>query len=446
MPGSRVLIAEDEILVAKDIRDALLHLGHEVVEIVSSGEDAVEKTGRSKPDLILMDIVLQGTVDGIEAARLIRERFGVPIIFLTAFSDDATLNRAKVTAPFGYLLKPVEERDLKATIEVALYKARLDRELSEREKWMGTILRSIEESVIAVDERGRVTYLNAPAEALTGWGLSEAAGRPLEEVVRTTPEISDLPESEFQLTRKDGRVAGVETRISPIQGAPGGQSGRIVILRDISLRRRAEDELIKSWERLRSGLSAAVLAMSLTIEMRDPYTAGHQRRVGQLASAIAKDMGLHKDQIEGIRLAGDIHDIGKIHIPVEILSKPGRLTAAEFAYIQTHAKAGYEILKSIEFPWPIAQIVYQHHERINGSGYPNRLKMREIMLEARIMSVADVVEAMSSHRPYRPAPGIHKALEEITQNMDKLYDSDVVKACNGLFESGRFVFEETKPQ
>jgi len=446
MPGSRILIAEDEILVAKDIRDALLHLGHQVVEIVSSGEDAVEKTGRSKPDLILMDIVLQGTIDGIEAARLIRERFGVPIIFLTAFSDDATLNRAKVTAPFGYLLKPVEERDLKATIEVALYKSRLDRELSEREKWMGTILRSIEESVIAVDERGRVTYLNAPAEELTGWGLSEAAGRQLEDVVRTTPGINDLPEGEFQLTRKDGRVAGVETRISPIQGAPGGQSGRIVILRDISLRQRAEDELIKSWERLRSGLSAAVLALSLTIETRDPYTAGHQRRVGQLAAAIAKDMGLHKDQIEGIRLAGDIHDIGKIHIPAEILSKPGRLTAAEFAYIQTHAQAGYEILKSIEFPWPIAQIVCQHHERINGSGYPNRLKMHEIMLEARIMSVADVVEAMSSHRPYRPAPGIHKALEEITQNMDKLYDSDVVKACFGLFESGRFVFEETKPQ
>jgi len=207
---------------------------------------------------------------------------------------------------------------------------------------------------------------------------------------------------------------------------------------ELAERKRVEVELQDSLRRLRTALEGTIRAIALTVETRDPYTAGHQRRVADLARAIATKMGLPKDQIDGIRMAGAIHDIGKVSIPGEILSKPGRLTDIEFNLIKTHPQIGYEILKSIDFPWPVAQIVLQHHERINGSGYPAGLTGEEILLEARILGVADVVEAMSSHRPYRSALGIDKALEEISRNKGILYDPDVVNACLELLTKNGF--------
>jgi putative nucleotidyltransferase with HDIG domain len=172
--------------------------------------------------------------------------------------------------------------------------------------------------------------------------------------------------------------------------------------------------------------------------MRDPYTAGHQRRVTVLACAIAEQMGISEEQFDGLRLAGLVHDIGKFNVPVEILNKPGRITETELNIIKTHAEAGYNVLKEIEFPWPVARIVLQHHERLDGSGYPQGLKDNGIMLEARILAVADVVEAMASHRPYRPALGIEVALEEITMNKGILYDPAVSDVCMRLFTEKGF--------
>lgn len=199
-------------------------------------------------------------------------------------------------------------------------------------------------------------------------------------------------------------------------------------------------ELQESMEKLRKALEGSVRSIALTVEMRDPYTAGHQLRVADLASAIAKEMELSEDQVEGLRMASMIHDIGKISIPAEILSKPGPITDIEFDLIKAHAQTGYDILKTIEFPWPIDRIVLQHHERTNGSGYPLGLSSEDIILEARILGVADVVEAMASHRPYRPALGIDKALEEISKNKGVLYDPVVVEACLRLFEEKGFDF------
>ncbi|UCF85682.1 MAG: response regulator [Desulfobacteraceae bacterium] len=195
-----------------------------------------------------------------------------------------------------------------------------------------------------------------------------------------------------------------------------------------------------SMEKLGKALEGSILAIANTVETRDPYTAGHQQRVADLASAIAKEMGLPNDQIYGIRMGGVIHDLGKISIPAEILSKPGRITEIEFNLIKTHPRVGYDILKTIEFPWPIAQMVLQHHERTDGSGYPSGLSGEEILLEARILGVADVVEAMASHRPYRPARGIDKALKEISKNKGLLYDPDVVKVCLRLFKEKDYEF------
>lgn len=206
-------------------------------------------------------------------------------------------------------------------------------------------------------------------------------------------------------------------------------------------RNQAEERLQHSLEKLRRAMEGIVQAMAVTVEKRDPYTAGHQRRVANLACAIAKEMGLSADQIDGIRMAGLIHDLGKIAVPAEILSKPTRLTDIEFSLIKTHAQAGYEMLDTIDFPWPIAQMVHQHHERIDGSGYPKGLSGEDILVEARILGVADVVEAIASHRPYRPARGIDKALDEISQNKSTLYDPEVVNACLKVLSEKGFKFE-----
>lgn len=214
------------------------------------------------------------------------------------------------------------------------------------------------------------------------------------------------------------------------------------LIKEIEYRENVEKELLATNIKLNKLLNDTVTGLVSAIEFRDPYTAGHQRRVTQLATAIAREMELPKDQLDCIRIAAMIHDIGKINIPVEILSKPGVINKYELELMQNHPQAGYDILKEIDFPWPIAKAVHQHHERLDGSGYPNGLKGDEILLEARIIYVADVVEAMSSHRPYRAALGIKKALEELEINKGKLYDVDIVDACLKLFNEDNFKFEK----
>jgi HD-GYP domain-containing protein (c-di-GMP phosphodiesterase class II) len=207
----------------------------------------------------------------------------------------------------------------------------------------------------------------------------------------------------------------------------------INLQQELADRKRAEEELQTTLESLRKAVGTTIQVLVSAVEVRDPYTAGHQIRSADLARAIATDMGLCQNKIEGIRMAGSIHDIGKLSIPAEILSKPNTLTEIEFSLIKEHAQSGYEMLKNVESPWPLAQIVYQHHERMDGSGYPRNLKGNEFLMEARIMAVADVVEAIASHRPYRPAFGIEAALEEIEKNKGILYDNAVVDTCLRLF-------------
>lgn len=199
-------------------------------------------------------------------------------------------------------------------------------------------------------------------------------------------------------------------------------------------------ELLESEKKLKTNLLDSIATLAAIVEMRDPYTAGHQRRVAELAVAIAKTLQLPAEQVEGIHLASVVHDIGKIRVPAEILNKPGRLTRLEFELIKEHAQNGYEILKTIDFPWPIAQIVWQHHERLDGSGYPRALVSEQILLEAKILVVADVVESMISHRPYRAALGLDAALEEITINKGKLFDTLIVDTCVTLFRELDFHF------
>jgi putative nucleotidyltransferase with HDIG domain len=183
------------------------------------------------------------------------------------------------------------------------------------------------------------------------------------------------------------------------------------------------------------------MAAANTLEFRDPYTAGHQRRVGELAKSLAQELGCSDEEVEGVYLAGLIHDLGKVAVPAEILSKPSKLSRLEFDLIKLHSQVGYDILKDITFPWPIAEIVRQHHERLDGSGYPQGLTEKDILFESRILAVADVVEAMSSHRPYRPGLGVENSLHELAKRRGKLFEVRIVDACFDLFQQQKFSFD-----
>ncbi|HER25223.1 MAG TPA: PAS domain S-box protein [Candidatus Atribacteria bacterium] len=227
----------------------------------------------------------------------------------------------------------------------------------------------------------------------------------------------------------------------PYINKEGKINGVISLAKDITEQRNTEQKLQETLQRLQKTMTAVLDTISRIVEAKDPYTAGHQRRVSQLATAIALELNLPQDQLEGIRISSLIHDIGKIGIPIEILSKPTKLSDIEFSLIKAHPQLGYDILKSIDFAYPIAQIVLQHHERLDGSGYPEGLEGDNILFEAKIIGVADTVEAMSSHRPYRPALDIDIALEEISQNRGILYDPEVVDVCLKLFKEKGFKFE-----
>ena len=249
----------------------------------------------------------------------------------------------------------------------------------------------------------------------------------------------EIPPVEYRLIRKDGAVRWVSDTTILFKDATGNLLSYDGVIKDITEQKIAGQKIQQYLTQLQSSLMSTVEVATVLCEMRDPYTAGHERRVAEIAAAIGFELGLGEMQIKGLRVAGQLHDIGKIHIPAEILSKPGKISGAEYLLIKEHAKAGYDVLKAVEFPWPVAEVAWQHHERMDGSGYPRGLKGDEILLEARIMSVADVVEAMASHRPYRPGHGIDKALAEIERGSGTVYDSAVAEACLRLFREQCFV-------
>ncbi len=246
---------------------------------------------------------------------------------------------------------------------------------------------------------------------------------------------------ETEFYRKDGSRFWVSLNMQSIRDDKGRLLYYQGICEEITLKKRMEEERQQGVDRLRKALGGTVKAIASVVETRDPYTAGHQRRVADLARTIATEMGLESDRIEGLRVAGMIHDIGKISVPAEILSKPTKLTEIEFSLIKNHVQCGYDILKEIDFPWPIARMVLEHHEKMNGSGYPQGLSGDKLLIESRIITVADVVEAIASHRPYRPGLGIATALDEITKNRALLYDSAVVDVCLSLFNEKGYKME-----
>ena len=314
----------------------------------------------------------------------------------------------------------------------------------EQLRGQALIFENIHDGIIMTDLEGNIMSWNPAAERMFGYYqdevLRKTIGMLATKVLKGTLRDGRWT-GEIDFIRKDGTDGVCETTVIPLRDGRGTITAVIEVCRDITVRKRSEESLQQSYDQLRETLIATVNTLASTIEMKDPYTADHQRRVTILACAIAEEMGLTDDQFDGLRMAGLIHDLGKINVPAEILSKPGRINEIEFSIIRFHPQICHDILRTIDLPWPVAEIVLQHHERLDGSGYPHGLKGDEIMLEARILAVADVVEAMASHRPYRPALGIELALQEITKNKGTLYDPGVVDICVKLFSTKRFTFE-----
>lgn len=312
---------------------------------------------------------------------------------------------------------------------------------------------AMQDSVSVLDASGVVLRCNRASTDLAGVTYDGLLGRPCYSAYHPDSQsfIADCPHqrarqsgrTESTILRQDGRW--LRETFQPAQDARGSFAGGIHVVSDISELKQTEERLIESLAQQRAMSEEVIGAIAGIVELRDPYTAGHQRRVSELASAIAAELGLDEDTVAGVRVAGMVHDVGKVMVPSEILSKPGRLSETEFALIKMHAEAGHEILRAIEFPWPVAEVARQHHERLDGSGYPRGLAGERILLQARILAVADVVEAMASHRPYRPALGLEVALAEIESGSGRLYDASAVKACARVFAEGNFSLEERSP-
>jgi PAS domain S-box-containing protein len=330
----------------------------------------------------------------------------------------------------------------------------MEEALRQSEEKYRTIIENIQDGYFEVDLAGKFTFFNEslceiygyPKEELLDMNNRQYADK--ENAKKVFDAFNEIYKTgitgsifEYEIIRKDGTRRQIEVSASLKKNSSGKPIGFRGISRDITERKRAEEQLQQTLESLRKSVGATIQVMVSAVEMRDPYTAGHQIRTADLARIIATEMGLPKEKIDGIRMAGSIHDIGKISIPAEILTKPTKLTDIEFSLIKEHSHSGYEMLKDVESPWPLAQIVYQHHERMDGSGYPRNLKGNEILIEARIMAVADVVEAMASHRPYRPGLGIDAALAEIEKNKGTIYDNTVANACLKLFREKGYQFK-----
>ena len=446
----RVLIVDDSeddgLLLVRNLKNGGFSPSYEQVDTSEAMSKALDN---QTWDVILCDNSMP-TLDAASALELYKDKgLDLPFIIVSGTIADETAVAAMKAGAHDYIMKG----------NLARLSSAIDRELREaknrQERRITEIqLRKSEEKYRALFEDSRdAIYLNNQEGELIDFNLStlELFGYSREEMLGTNTksvfvnpdkyerrqdEIAkkgSVREFKAKLRKKDGTEMDCLITSTVRQAKDKSKLGYQGMIRDISELVSSRKQIEKTLNDLRKALGGTIEAMALTVETRDPYTAGHQRRVANLARSIASEMGVSKAQIQGVRMAGVIHDIGKISVPGEILSKPGNISQNELGIIKEHPQVGYNILKTVDFPWPIAQIVLQHHERMDGSGYPNGISGENILLEARILAVADVVEAMASHRPYRAALGINLALNEISKNCGSSYDSKVVDACLRLF-------------
>jgi len=464
-----------------------------------NGKEALERLQEESFDLIISDILMP-VMDGFQLCWECKTKAqwrDIPFIFYTAtYTEKKDEAFALALGADRFVVKPQDpERLLEILKEVlagttvaaakdrapdmtaylAMHNERLveklekkvadlnrvNRELGESEKKYRLLADNVEDVIFVLDMNLNYVYVSPSVKTLRGYEPAEVMSQPAsvtvapafwELAMKTFEEAKTLEETEkgvlrrswmleLEVSRRDGSTVWTEMRLSFIRDEKNQPTGILGVTRDITARKQSEDALLLSFQYLRKALGGTVQAIAMVVEAKDPYTAGHQRRVADLSVAIAEEMGLDHDRKEGLRMAAMIHDIGKISIPGEILTKPTKLSATEFELIKVHSQIGYDILKEIEFPWPIDRIVFQHHKRMDGSGYPRGVKGEEILREARILAIADVVEAIASNRPYRPALGVEVALDEIAGGRGVAYDPEAVDACLKLFREKGYQLE-----
>ncbi|MDH5299360.1 MAG: CBS domain-containing protein [Desulfobulbaceae bacterium] len=464
-----------------NIREALVQMAEKAVSciVVTDGRHPVGIVTERDASRLLMDYsdLSRVTVGEVMSSSLQSIPGDTPLPLAIDLMKRKKLRRLVVVDQEGNIeglatqsdiVKGLEGKYIQALNEIIREKDHLirhtSRDLEEKTAYLDNILRSsLDYGIIAADLNLRVIYFNPGAELILGIPADQVLGQDIRTLHSNTNgllarlqevlhSISNGERVAFIIERhREERKQYLNARASGIIDKQKKLAGYFLMISDITNRKEAEEALRNAHDdleqrveirtrELAKAMNGTIEAIALTVEMRDPYTSGHQRRVADLAAAIARRLGHTLDKIEGVYMAGLLHDIGKIRVPSGILCHPGQLTEAEYAIIKPHPEVGYNILKGIDFPWPLADIVLQHHERLDGSGYPQGLTGDRILPKAKILTVADVVEALSSHRPYRPALGIDRAIEEITANRGTLYDPEAVDACVALFTKDNYVF------
>ncbi|RAM59565.1 PAS/PAC sensor protein [Mesotoga sp. SC_4PWA21] len=400
-----------------------------------------------KPTLIVSDFMMPG-FSGMEVIELTLEHApNIPVIILTGSINEETAVECMKAGATDYVIKehisrlPFAVKDAIKRKKEEELRTSAERALEESERKFRLIAEKASDLIYRIElyPEQKFSYVSPSSTKLTGYTPEDHYANPNlgfelvhpddREKLRDLLEHVDRSPVVLRWIKKNGEVVWAEQLNVPVYDNDGRLIAIEGIARDVTERQKAN-------EALKRAFNSVVSVLSDMLNLKDPYTQFHEKNVAKLALEIAERMGLDEFTIESIRVASMVHDIGKINIPTEILSKPGKLSDIEFEMIKKHPETAYEILRKVDLPWPVADIVYQHHERLDGSGYPRHLKSDEILLEAKIIIVADVVEAMSSHRPYRAALGFEAAIEEIKKNAGVLYDAEIVQICTSILEEG----------
>jgi PAS domain S-box-containing protein len=450
--GHAILIVDDDSDFRENLSGLLEKEGFAPVA-VATGKDALEKAGNDDFSVALIDLRLKD-ISGLDVLKGIKERSPMTEgIFVTGYASQSSAIDALNLDAYRYVEKPFDKGKLVGMVRRAIEKRELARALRESEERYRSLFEGSRDAIFITSAHDRFIDLNQASSDLVGYSRVDLMKMKPGELLREPGEMAHLKKEirdqgyvkdrEMQFCRSDGK--GVTCLISSTYRL--ADDGRISeyqsIVKDITQQKRDHQRLQETLTMVRGNLNGVIRLVAQIVEKRDPYTAGHQRRVTDLARTIGMEMNLSESQIDAIRMAGRIHDIGKISLPAEILNKPGELSEIEMSILKTHAGIAYDILTEIEWPQPIPEIVLQHHERMDGSGYPQGLSNGDILIEARILGVADVVESMNSFRPYRPSLGIEMALEEIAKNRGILYDADVADACLRLFNEKGFQWKDS---
>ncbi len=493
-----ILVADDKEQNRYYLETLFKTKGFRVIT-AANGIEALEAARSDLPDIIISDILMP-VMDGFMLCKECKNDTTlktVPFIFYTAtYTDSKDEKLAMELGADLFLIKPMEpdklfnivnkfisnirsetENELKTKVPeeniLKEYNEALFRKLEAKIKQLEEANQSIHKSeskyrsifqkslsgIFQISPKGKLLISNPALHQMLGYDSvddlsntitdigTQVYAKPGDQVqlIKLLKQNDHVDGYETRLRKKDGSILWIKANIWTVRDENNHILFYEGIVEDISDRILREETLVNSAEKLKTAMMETINIVSTIVEQRDPSTAGHQQRVAELAAAIAKELNFPPQKIEGIRVAGLMHDVGKVSIPAEILTKPCKLSPIEMGLVKVHASAGFDILKNIEFPWPISKAIQQHHERMNGSGYPSGLSREEIISEARILAVADVVEAMLSHRPYRPGLGIDKTMNEIEANKGILYDEQVVDACVSLFRNKNFKFRSDPP-